>query len=130
MVSSELEELRAEVALLREQLAAKAIVPELPAEHDGEAITWRPWEEVPIILCHRAGDLNACPQCAHPGPSVQAFGLAGPGLPVIRFVAGRCPSCQEMRVYHRWHEKYRIGAEMDLIAYHPPRTIARTSQEA
>ncbi|MFF7476630.1 hypothetical protein [Streptomyces sp. NPDC008092] len=110
------EELLARVAHLEAALAATPYMPELPAEHDGEPITWRPWEEAPVILCAHAGDLNACWACAHPGPSLLAFGLAGPGEPRIRFNAHRCPSCQEMRVY----------AELAEVAYSPPRTVVRT----
>lgn len=113
------------IADLEAQLAATPFVPELPAEHDGEAITWRPWEEAPVILCARAGDLNECTTCQHPGPSLLAFGLAGPGAPVIRFNAHRCPGCQEMRVYQRVYDKYRIGADLQEIAYSSPRTIVR-----
>lgn len=120
------EALRRRIADLEAQLAAQPYVPALPAEHDGEAITWRPWEEAPVILCARAGDLNGCGACDHPGPSLMAFGLAGPGKPRIRFNAHRCPSCQEMRVYQRVYDKYRVGAELVQIAYSPPRTIART----
>lgn len=125
---NEVEELRAEVARLTEQLAAQAVAPELPAEYEGEPIAWRPWEAAPVILCSRNGDLNGCPQCDHPGPSMLAFGLAGPGHPLIRFNANRCPACQEMRVYFRdYSDKYRIGARLVEIAYHPPRTIARST---
>ena len=49
---------------------------------------------------------------------------------LLRFTANRCPACQEMRVYHRWHERGRLGAHNDVIAYHPPRTIARTEVPA
>lgn len=128
-MTTELEQLRAEVASLREQLAAQPVIPELPAEHDGVVIDRRPWEEAPVILCGRAGDINACPTCGHPGPSMltrgysQATGLLG-------FTANRCPACQEMRVYHRWRERGRLGAHMDVISYSPPRTIVRTVQEA
>lgn len=118
--------LRQRIADLEAQLAAHPYVPVLPAEHDGEAITWRPWEEAPVILCAWAGDLNGCTTCGHPGPSLLAFGLAGPGTPLIRFNAHRCPGCQEMRVYQRVYEKGRIGVDMNEIAYSPPRTIART----
>ena len=121
------EQLRARVAELEAQLADQVTIPALPAEHDGQAITWRPWEPVPVILCTRAGDLNSCPQCDHPGPSLIALGLAGPGKPVIRFNAHRCPACQEMRVYHRVYDKYRIGAELVEIAYSAPR-ITPTEQ--
>jgi hypothetical protein len=120
------EELLARVAELEAALAATAYVPALPTEHDGEPITWRPWEEAPVILCAWAGDLNACNACNHPGPSLIAFGLAGPGTPKIRFNAHRCPSCQEMRVYQRVYDKMRVGAELVEVAYSPPRTIART----
>lgn len=119
------EELLARIADLEGQLSAPRYVPALPAEHEGEPITWRPWEAAPVILCTRAGDLNGCLSCDHPGPSVLAFGLAGPGNPRIRFNASRCPACQEMRVYQRTYDKYRIGAELVEIAYSPPRTIAR-----
>ncbi|MGW2725639.1 hypothetical protein [Streptomyces sp. NPDC001492] len=118
--------LRRRIADLEAQLAAQPYIPALPAEHDGEAITWRPWEEAPVILCARAGDLNGCTTCGHPGPSLIAFGLAGPGKPLIRFNAHRCPGCQEMRVYQRVYEKGRIGVDLNEVAYSPPRTIART----
>jgi hypothetical protein len=118
--------LRRRIADLEAQLAATPFVPELPAEHDGETITWRAWEEAPVILCARAGDLNSCGSCDHPGPSLLAFGLSGPGAPKIRFNAHRCPSCQEMRVYRRVYDKYRIGADLKEIAYSAPRTIVRT----
>jgi hypothetical protein len=64
--------------------------------------------------------MNTCPQCDHPGPQAITFGLAGPGKPLIRFNANRCPGCQEMRVYERRHRQYRVGAELVEIAYHPP----------
>lgn len=114
--------LRVRVADLEAQLAAQTVVPALPTTHDGEPIAWRPWEPVPVILCFRSGDLNSCAQCDHPGPSLIALGLAGPGKPVIRFNAHRCPSCQEMTVYQRIYAKYRIGAELKEIAYSGPRT--------
>lgn len=117
--------LRQRIADLEAQLAAQPYIPALPTEHDGEAITWRPWEEAPVILCARAGDLNGCTTCDHPGPSLIALGLAGPGDPRIRFNAHRCPACQEMRVYQRVYDKYRIGAKLVEIAYSAPRTIAR-----
>jgi hypothetical protein len=122
--------LRQRIAALEAQLAATPFVPELPAEHDGEAITWRNWEEAPIILCSRNGDLNGCAACDHPGPSLMAFGLSGPGAPKIRFNAHRCPSCQEMRVYQRVYDQYRIGAELKEIAYSAPRTIVRAREDA
>lgn len=117
--------LRQRIADLEAQLAAQPYVPELPGEHDGASITWRPWEEAPVILCARAGDLNGCAACDHPGPSLLAFGLAGPGTPRIRFNAHRCPACQEMRVYQRVYDQYRVGADLVEVAYSPPRTIAR-----
>lgn len=118
---SELDELRAENERLRRALAAaQRPIPALPTEHDGEPITWRPWEPAPFILCSKAGDLNGCTQCDHPGPSLLALGLAGPGKPLIRYNATRCPGCQEMHVYERRHHQYRIGAELVSIAYHPP----------
>jgi hypothetical protein len=117
------------IADLEAQLAATPYVPELPTEHEGEAITWRPWEEAPVILCARNGDLNGCGACDHPGPSLLAFGLAGPGDPKIRFNAHRCPGCQEMRVYQRAYDKYRVGADLKEIAYSAPRTIVRTEGE-
>lgn len=117
--------LRQRIADLEAQLAATRFVPTLPTEHDGEAITWRAWEEAPVILCSRNGDVNGCGACEHPGPSLIAFGLAGPGTPKIRFNAHRCPACQEMRVYQRVYDKYRIGPELVEVAYSAPRTIAR-----
>jgi hypothetical protein len=119
-------QLRARIAELEAELAARSVIPELPTEHDGESITWRKWEAAPVILCERNGDVNSCPQCDHPGPSVIAFGLAGPGKPVIRFNAHRCPSCQEMTVYQRVYEKLRVGARLVEIAYSPPRTERTT----
>jgi hypothetical protein len=118
--------LRQRIAALEAQLAAQPYIPALPAEHAGEAITWRPWEEAPVILCARSGDLNGCTSCDHPGPSLLAFGLSGPGKPLIRFNAHRCPGCQEMRVYQRVYDKYRIGADLREVAYSAPRTIVRT----
>lgn len=82
------------------------------------AIEWRRWEPAPVILCERAGDLNGCEQCDHPGPSLIAFGLAGPGMPLLRFHAHRCPSCQETRVY-RCDRDWR-GLDLVEIAYWPP----------
>ena len=120
------EELLARVAQLEAALAATTFVPELPTEHNGQTITWRPWEPAPVILCTRAGDLNSCTACDHPGPSLIAFGLAGPGKPLIRFNAHRCPGCQEMRVYRRVYEKGRIGVDLREVAYSAPRTVART----
>lgn len=93
------------------------------------AIEWRRWEPAPFILCSKAGDLNGCAKCDHPGPSLLAFGLAGPGNPVVRFNANRCPGCQETRVYERRHDKYRIGAELVEIAYRPPQQIHPEEQQ-
>ena len=120
MTSETEQALLARIAELEAQVAAT--VPTLPTEHDGQPIEWRPWEAAPVILCSRAGDLNICQQCDHPGPSMLAFGLSGPGKPLIRFNAHRCPACQEMRVYHRVYSKGQIGADLVEIAYHPPRT--------
>lgn len=122
--------LRRRIADLEAQLAATPFVPELPAEHDGETITWREWEEAPVILCARAGDLNCCGSCDHPGPSLLALGLSGPGKPLIRFNAHRCPGCQEMRVYQRVYDKYRIGADLKEIAHSAPRTVVQTQEGA
>lgn len=124
------EVLRRRIAELEAQLAAQPYVPELPAEHDGEAITWRPWEEAPVILCARAGDVNGCGACGHPGPSLIALGLSGPGKPLIRFNAHRCPSCQEMRVYQRVYDRYRVGADLVEILHSAPRSIVRTDSPA
>lgn len=118
------QELRDRIAELEAQVAEQTAVPALPTEHDGQAITWRRWEAAPVILCSRAGDLNSCEQCDYPGPSLIALGLSGPGKPVIRFNAHRCPSCQEMTVYHRVYDKYRIGARLVEIAYSAPRTTS------
>ncbi|MGW4803049.1 hypothetical protein [Kitasatospora sp. NPDC004272] len=122
---SELEDLRARVEQLQQELDAVRTVPALPAEHRGQPITWRRWEPAVVILCERNGDLNGCDQCDHPGPSLLALGLAAPAgrperPPVIRFHAHRCPRCQEMRVYERSHAPGRIGAVVDEIAYSPP----------
>lgn len=122
MVTSEVEQLRAENALLRAQLSVQAVIPELPVEYDGEAIAWRSWEVAPVISCYQAVDFNTCAQCSHPGPSVLAFGLAGPGKPLLRFQAHRCPACQETTVYRR--DRDWRGLDLVQIAYHPPRTIA------
>jgi len=124
-VTAELEALRAENEALRAKLAAVRRIPELPAEHKGVPIEWRRWEPAPFILCERAGDLNGCPQCDHPGPSLLTFGLAGPGKPLIRFNAHRCPSCEETCVYERRYDKYRIGAELVEIAYWAPKATAQ-----
>lgn len=113
--------LRAQIAALQAQVAAEPFIPALPTEHDGQAIEWRPWEEAVVIIAHYD---NGCAQCDHPGPSLLAFGLAGPGNPLIRFNAHRCPRCQEMTVYHRVYDSGRIGARLEQIAYSTPRTIA------
>lgn len=115
--------LRARITELEAELATQPFIPALPDEHDGEPITWRPWEPAPVILCTRAGDPNGCSTCNYPGPTLIAFGLSGPDRPRIRYNAHRCPSCQEMRVYHRVYDKYRLGADLQEIAYSPPRTI-------
>lgn len=115
--------LRARVAELEQRLAAQPVMPALPTTHDGEPIKWRPWEEAPVLLDHLD---NGCAACGHPGPSMLAFGLAGPGRPVIRFNAHRCPGCQEMRVYQRAYDQYRVGARLVEIAYSAPRTVVRT----
>ena len=117
-MTTELEALRAENEQLRAQLAAVRTVPELPAEHQGEPIEWRRWEQAPVIQCARADDLNSCPQCDHPGPSMLAFGLAGPGRPLLRYQAHRCPHCQETRVYRR--DRDLRGLDLVEIAYWPP----------
>ncbi len=126
---SELEDLRARVEQLERELAAVRTVPALPAEHQGAVITWRQWEPKPVILCERNGDMNGCDQCDHPGPGLLALGLAAPAgrperPPVIRYYAHRCPGCQEMRAYERFHVPRRIGAVMEEISYSPPQTPA------
>ncbi|BFP50060.1 hypothetical protein KCMC57_64280 (plasmid) [Kitasatospora sp. CMC57] len=126
-VTTELELLRAENAELRARLTAVHTIPDLPADHDGERIEWRRWEPAPVILCTRAGDLNGCPQCDHPGPSLLAFGLAGPGTPLLRFQAHRCPCCQETRVYRR--DRDWRGLELVEIAYHPPQRGYQHAEE-
>jgi hypothetical protein len=117
-VTTELEFLRAENEQLRAQLAAVRAVPELPAEHQGEPIEWRPWEQALVINCARGNDLNGCLQCGHPGPSTLAFGLAGPGQPLIRYQVHRCPHCQETRTYRR--DRDWRGLDLVEIAYWPP----------
>lgn len=117
---TELEELRAENQMLRAKLAAVRAVPELPAEHEGEAIEWRRWEPAPFILCAKSGDLNGCAQCDHPGPSLLTFGEVETDRgPRVRFQASRCPGCQETRVYRR--DRDWRGLELVEIAYHPTR---------
>lgn len=115
------EQLRARVAELEQQLAEQSTVPSLPAEHDGQAINWGKWEPAPVILCAKAGDMNSCAQCDHPGPSLIALGKTTGDKPTIRYNAHRCPSCQETTVYHREYDQYRIGARLVEIAYFPPR---------
>ena len=51
--------LRRRIADLEAQLAAQPYIPALPTEHDGEPITWRPWEEAPVILC----GVSPCSDC-------------------------------------------------------------------
>jgi hypothetical protein len=119
------EELLAEVARLRAQLAAQPFIPPLPEQHEGDSIEWRPWEPLPVV----SHIDPACLACDHPGPQVGAMGIAASdGL--IRFNATRCPACQEMRVYQRTYDKYRVGARLVEIAYHPPRTIVRSEEAA
>ena len=126
-MTTELELLRAENAELRAQLAAVRTVPELPAEDQGEAIEWRRWEPAPVILC--ADALNGCPQCDHPGPSLLALGFAGPGRPLLRYQANRCPHCQETRVYRR--DRDWRGLDLVEIAYWAPqRDYHPTIQES
>ena len=115
----ELEALRAENEQLRARLAAVRTIPELPAEHEGVAIDWRRWEPAPVVLC---AEVNSCLQCDHPGPSLLVFGLAGPGRPLLRFQAHRCPSCQETRVYRR--DRDWRGLELVEIAYWPAQHCA------
>lgn len=88
----------------------------LPGEHDGVAIDWEPWREVPIILAHVD---NACRSCGHPGPPLLAHGYA----PLLRYQAHRCPACQETRVWERVRD-WR-GLDLVEIAYSPPRTVVR-----
>lgn len=114
-------QLRARVAELEAQLAAQPVIPALPAEHAGEAIEWRPWEEAPFIIAHVD---NGCDKCGHPGLSMLTFGVAGPGKPLIRFQAHRCPACQEMTVYRR--DRDWRGLDLVEIAYSAPRTVVRT----
>lgn len=104
--------LRAEIDRLRAELAAQQrTIPTLPAEHDGNAITWRPWGEAPVPVSHID---SGCHQCDHPGPHMIAFGLTGEREPTINYNAHRCPACQETRIYRR----YPVTEE---IAYYPPR---------
>lgn len=123
-MTTELDQLRAENEALRAQLATQALIPELPAEYDGEPITWQPWEAAPVINCYRHADFNTCAQCGHPGPSVMAFGYAGPKKPLLKYQAHRCPSCQETTVYRR--DRDWRGLDLVQIAYHPPRTVVRS----
>ncbi|WP_449060574.1 hypothetical protein [Planomonospora algeriensis] len=117
MGDADLAALQAEVEALRAELAAQQrTVPALPSEHDGTPITWRPWTPAPLLSHVDA----ACPQCAHPGPSLLTFGLAGEKQK-IRFQANRCPACRETRVYRREPAAYGLP-RIILIAYHPPRS--------
>lgn len=95
-------------------------IPALPFEHDGQAITWRPWVAAPVVIAHVPME---CHQCAHPGPPCLAFGLVGDKKPVIRYNAIRCPSCQEMTVYRRDYPRFGVPhAALVEIAYSAPRT--------
>lgn len=124
MIEPTREELLARIAQLEGALAAEPYMPPLPQEHEGEAIEWMPWQEAPFILCSRAGDLNSC-TCGHPGPSLITFGTVRKTNLRIRFQAHRCPACQEMTVYQRVPDPYRLGTESVQVAYSPPRTIAQ-----
>lgn len=111
-------DLLAEIDALRAELTAQQrTIPALPDEHDGHAITWRPWLEAPVALSHLD---NGCHQCDHPGPQMLAFGLTtepDQRGPRIRYHAFRCPACQEMRVSRR-------HPVIEEIAYHPPQAAS------
>lgn len=111
-------------ALLAELATRQTTIPALPGTIDGQAVTWRPWQQPPTPITHV--DVS-CPQCAHPGPPMLALGLAGtPG--VIRYQASRCQACQETRVYRREHARYGPPrVHLEQVAYIPPRTAPTRS---
>ncbi|MGW5691519.1 hypothetical protein ACWEWX_11310 [Streptomyces asiaticus] len=123
-------QLRARIAELEDQLAARPVIPALPAEHDGTPIDWAPWDEGIVSLCANLD--TGCTTCNHPGPILLAFGLALPaieprrrserGRKIRRFRAFRCRACQEQTVYDTHYDQYS-RAHYDQIAYSPPRTI-------
>lgn len=123
-------QLRARIAELEDQLAARPVIPALPAEYDGTIIEWTPWEEGIVSLC--ASLDTGCTTCNHPGPILLAFGLAlhavkprrqsARGRKIRRFRAFRCRACQEQIVYDTRHDQYG-RQHYDQIAYNPPRTI-------
>jgi hypothetical protein len=107
----------------------ESLIHALPAEHNGEAITWQPWEEAGVALCGRTAKRNTCAACQHPGPRMVALGVAG--IPAVTRAYGHhCPTCQETRVY--WRSDPPAGSwkgRLDLISYSPPRTITGTGGE-
>ncbi|WP_413100871.1 hypothetical protein [Streptomyces sp. Inha503] len=86
-------------------------LPSLPAERGGRPIQWSPWVEAPK-LSHYS---SACDWCGDAGPCVMAGGRQDE--PLCRFVAYRCPYCQEMRVYEQTG-----AADLDLIAHFKPKS--------
>ncbi|GHG80514.1 hypothetical protein GCM10018779_62140 [Streptomyces griseocarneus] len=84
----------------------------LPAEHGGRPIRWSEWGEAPKLS-------HACDWCGDPGPCVMAGGRQGNPLakddPLRWFVAYRCSSCQETRVYQQTG-----AADLKPIAHFKP----------
>ncbi|MFJ4988776.1 hypothetical protein ACIP9H_33870 [Streptomyces sp. NPDC088732] len=87
----------------------------LPAWHRGRPITWSPWKKAPVII-----HLSApCEWCGDLGPCEMAGGHQGHVKsrtdPLRRYVAYRCPHCQEMTAYEQ------VGTDLKEIAHHKSR---------
>lgn len=99
-----------------------AAIPALPAAHEGQQITWRPWRDAVVAACGRRAAPRACSMCGAPGPLLFASGSVGAPA-VVRAYGHHCTSCRETRVY--WRPDPPPGTwstRLVRIAYHPPRT--------
>jgi len=108
-----------------EEAVPQRTIPALPADIDGQPVTWRRWEAACSWITHI--DLS-CEQCAHPGPPMLTFGsIPHPGKDdhaLLSYQASRCPACQETRIYRRTPRRYGPpGIYLTEVGYIPPRTL-------
>ncbi|RCV53485.1 hypothetical protein [Marinitenerispora sediminis] len=106
-------------------MTRRRAVPALPDRiGDLDVAEWSRWEPAPI-LSHID---PACPTCADPGPSVIAVGYIteltkrGETRKIRRWHAGRCPACDEMRIYERRPTASPTRSGWREVLYGPPRT--------
>ena len=106
-MTTELELLRAENAELRAQLAAVRSVPHLPAEHEGQPITWGPWKPAQAGTTAACGKTRlvttACEACGA-GTVLHASGTSGRDT---RAYAHHCTTCGHTRA--AWRTDFQPG---------------------